>query len=409
MRSTSLSTERQGWQGRPNMALSLLTLFCTMIPGNAVARETVGGVRILPPPIRSTNYIIATLESVQIKNDTDYGGPGEVMIIAGAGSGSLIHTSTFPVAHWRDAKGSSAAVTSLPGTTTIPAFPGTRFPVNIPLAVMPESQMGDNLMLTVAAVDNDETAGWLQTAIPALSGALGTYIGANVGGTTGGEIGGGTGTKLGQALSSWLGSNETIGTFETMKSRALDDWGLQGAPASVGDVQQPYPCVHFSREADGMIVDYSICRVPVPPSLAKTRLFVKLDKIITHGNGDDGGNGQVYAHVKVSDGVGAPVVRRFPASGTKSLPDEGVWTIDELIYEKKGISPFLQVEVDVWDHDTVSKNDMLGVVPWAFVFSQATGLPTTLGAVKTMPYSWKQGGLTSGPVTVFITMTLKRE
>jgi hypothetical protein len=350
-------------------------------------------------------YVVVTLESVTVHNDTDPAGPGEIMIVAGAGSGSLTQTAGFPIALWREAN------------------TGDTLPVNLPLAVIPSNQMGDDLFLTAAVVDNDDLPDWFANALPVGFAALGAYLGGKLGAAAGGKygaapgaaIGGYAGTEVGQALASWLGRNELIGTMEVRYARA----GRWGIPAETGrgssDVPLAFPCGSYTTRGGDATFRYSICAVPAPPNLASLRLSVRLDRLIVHSNGEGAFRvdlaAEVFARTRVTDGVSAPIVNRFPASGSRKLKDGDTWSLTQTVYDARVTSPMIYVEVDAWDADKPSSgndHDMLGIATWKFAVPYLAQ-PRAPGESRSTPVHLRVKGIDGGDVSVHVTFVVTRQ
>lgn len=373
--------------------------------GSAAPREVPG----LPPGAGgltiSPYYVVATLDSVTVHNDTDPAGPGEIMIVAGGGSGSLIQTAGFPIALWREAN------------------TGDTIPVNLPLAVIPSNQMGDDLILTAAVIDNDELPGWFGDFLPHGFAAIGAYIGGKLGAALAGKygaipgaaIGGYAGSEAGKALVPWLGENELIGTVEVRYTRS-GGWGISASTGGgSNDVPLAYPCGFYSAREGDATFRYSICRLPAP-AMANLRLSVRLDRLIIHANGEGFHGidvpGDIFARVRITDGISSPSRERFPASGSMKLRDGATWDINQTVYTDRTItSPMIYVEVDVWDADKPdagNDHDMLGIATWKVAVPYLIQ-PTVVGQSRSLPASLRVKGIDGGEVSVHMTFTLTRE
>lgn len=305
-------------------------------------------------------YIAVTIDSVIVHDDTDPAGPGELMLFTYAGSGDTVQKLNWPYRIW---------YTTGSGTVA----------KRIPVFAMKEAEMGDNLAISVTAIDNDQMPGWLETVLDILMAPV--YLILTVTETVGGSIadmelqlGGDAAAGLSEAMH----GNEKIGAVNKVYLRS-DDWGVSGT--------------QYSARGGDLTVFYSIHRVSVPRS---SKLGVKVYNVSIDDTGDYY-DGEVFMYVRGATSFGdrdlSGVVYRFPERGTWSLgnnafihsgactPDGSGGCPENPLFHLEENGPFIFIELDAWDEDNPGAgddHDGLGTLSYTYLYSDFDMTPQTI-------------------------------
>jgi len=325
-------------------------------------------------------YIVVTIDSLIIHDDTDPAGPGELMLFTYAGSGDSVQKLNWPYRIWYEVSG------------------GTTIAKRIPVFALKEGEMGDNLAVSVTAIDNDQMPGWLETILDVLLAPvyLITTITETVGESVADlelQLGGDVAAGLADAVH----GNERIGAVNKVYLKS-DNWGVSGTQYSV-------------RGGD-LTVKYSIQKVSVPRN---SRLGVKVYNVTFSDTGDYY-DGEVFMYVRGAANYGekdlSGVAYRFPEHGTWDLGDNafihsGACTPDGsggcpenplFSYEENG--PFIFIELGGWDEDNPDAgddHDSIGTLSYLFTYSDFDKSPatTTINYEDRTAYPWIISGKTT--------------
>ena len=314
----------------------------------------------LPPD--PNKYIAVFLDSVQILDNSDSGGPGEIEIFSGASTGDKVQNARFPVKQWHEAPN------------------GTIISVNLPIFCLPEDQMGDGLRLFMMAWDDDDVQNWKEWAVenvPSWFSINGQSIAPNPD----------------QDPTNYLKSMreqaaDFIGVYDYTYTRE-ENWG---AGPDIGKVYWAH-----NRNA---VFSY---RILYTEALNRP-VEVRLNPIDIYENGDSF-DAEIYVWTRVADffngNVLGEVISRFPSSGTTSKSDNDVlgenWQPEwKVIFDTPEAGPFLYWEVGVWDEDNPSlldNHDMLGIYSGYTFFGNSYG---QTGLSKEEAGSYWAGGRVNG-------------
>ena len=295
------------------------------------------------------------------------------MLFTYAGSGDTVQKLNWPYRIWYTVSG------------------GGTIAKRIPVFALKESEMGDNLAVSVTAIDNDQMPGWLETILDVLLAPvyLITTITETVGESVADlelQLGGDVAAGLADAVH----GNEQIGAVNKVYLKS-EDWGVSGTQYSV-------------RGGD-LTVKYSIHRVSIPKN---SRLGVKVYNVSISDTGDYY-DGEVFMYVRGATNFGdkdlSGVAYRFPEGGTWDLGDNafihsGACTPDGsggcpenplFSYEENG--PFIFIELDAWDEDNPDAgddHDSIGTLSYLLLYSDFDHTPRTSTAAyeERIDYPW---------------------
>ena len=289
------------------------------------------------------NYIVGFITSAFIGNDRDPFGPGEVFLTTFSATGEKIQKFVWPAQMW------------------IPVEGPERFNQAIPLFAFKESEMGENLAISITAIDNDELPSWLSWAEDliaffarvidsVLTGILSIInsIEATIEELLYFRLELRLEAVRVTMMSDLLVGNEEIGAVNKIYTRA-EDWG----------VQTRFDEPHVTTTGD-FRVKYWIGRVAVPVN-RDYNYSVNLKNVSFDDTGD-WGDGEVWMRIRAFSNFGEngnPVTTwcRIPGMGTwsggdgSSLNLEGRCSINNL----KG--PFVFLEISAWDEDNPNVGD----------------------------------------------------
>ena len=346
--------------------------------GGILGRYPVHLLNITQPKPSNT-YIVVVLDSIRIIDDKDPAGDGEIMVVSAAGSAGNVQTVQWPIQMWHEADS---------GTLLLGGDRNA-----IPVFAMKESEMGDDLNVMIAALDNDEYPGWLETAIRA-GGKINEWV----------PLIGKPYSQFHGKFADWLGSNDEVGTLQRT-FRKSDDWGVSSSE-------------YYTQVVGSMEVRYSIRRVVVPDNMRVTVTLKRIKYARSDYADGDYCCGETFLFTRVADGFSGDYLRstehRYPEgrsyyqdcskmhwySGCEDQLDP--YDMNKVIFDRPNVGPFLFVEVDVWDEDEPSvgdDNDQLGILSqlWLATDSELSG---NMGDTRTIKISENRHGVGQGDITI---------
>lgn len=297
------------------------------------------------------SYIVGFIYSMRVRDDKDPLGPGEMMTAAFSATGEKIQKTGWPAQMW------------------LPVNSGSTINQSIPLFAFKESEMGDNLAISITAVDNDAWPSWLSW-LEGLVGFLADLIDRvwslvltvlNSVATSIQELELQVAEVRSHLLHDLLVGNEEIGAINKIYTRA-ENWGIWGESG-----EPPM------LEGGDLRTGIWIGRVTVPAD-RNYKYTVKVKNASFSDTGDYS-NGEVWINLRAAsnfdeNGNLATVSRRVPDSGTWSGGDdsllEGVrmFAPDGTEMDRMPLfsatdlkGPFIFLEANTWDEDNPGVGD----------------------------------------------------
>jgi hypothetical protein len=330
-----------------------------------------------PPCPEAESYIVVIIEEVRINNDEDSMDSGELMLVTGSGSGERGQKANWPYKMWYNVND------------------GDVIKKRIPIFALKEEEMGDFLVFSIGALDDDQppgVLGWFLdfAALPLeivekVIDLPATLVGA---GELEDELAGEIHSQL-----SRITNTDLIGSMVKAYSKS-DDWGVRDRT--------------YTESAGGMTVKYSIKRVKTHKG---SSLGVRLYTVRISDNEEDGpadlDGAEIWLWLRVatkfygSDYNGKTY--RLPADGTYDRSDDDflIYNGDDPILTYSAYGPFIFFDVAAWEEDTPeygNEHDSLGTATWLYLYSDFEGSPQTEIAEPHEGYisfAWRKEGRTT--------------
>jgi hypothetical protein len=305
------------------------------------------------------NYLIGRIDRVWISDDLDPVAEGEIRYLTVAatnppGASPIMQRTVFPLENWYEAEGNGV---------------NSNFMIThdqaIPLFAIPEQELGDQLLISITVLDDDEVSANVLAGHAILA-----KVGMAVASYFGGPVVGAGVDKVSSAVQTALkdgGDVDIIGAYTNVLRKA-DHFGLNPQTHAV-----------TLEGAEGkMRVRYSILRVSTTEEHQQWIVAVDLDevKMLKDPEGFLEGSAEVYGRVRLATGYQGQDLRQksinLPTSGTKSVDKGEVFVANRHLYTRHGLPPFLYVEVGIFEDDSSIVNtgttgdDVLGVLPLMF-------------------------------------------
>jgi hypothetical protein len=285
---------------------------------------------------QGTIHIQVRVTKVMISDDMDATGAGEIKwaFAAATGNRGQAPTSTqtfgFPLEKWYEASTNGANSTLMGGIEQ-----------GVPVFDLPESQMGDSLVITFGVLDDDSNPRALLDVHQAAR-----VVGAAFATAFTGPAGGALVTAASQVVQDALENDgaDVIGYAVVVHGRG-DRFGTGANGTFTNTVQ--------TGNGKAMVT-YNVRRVRVRTDTGRWCAGVKLKQVKILGDGDPG-------HPTKLPGSGTRDVAagryfRVGQAGVQLYPDPNGPAC-------QGLPPFLYVEVDVLEDDDEDDDDILGVLP----------------------------------------------
>ncbi|MFH1126019.1 MAG: hypothetical protein V1703_02745 [Candidatus Altiarchaeota archaeon] len=317
--------------------------YCSNNTCQSIYFKPGAAVPLLPVLQKGNPYLVVVLESVKIIHNGDGTGDiGELTMIARAMTNNGIEQRVkWPTYLWKE---ESDGETLLGGERDA-----------VPLFAIPESDLGDYLMLTFdfGDVDSDYSPLSVPCVVKEFKGVAPGPLGFPVDIYETHVIPFATYSTLGEDIadSIYCGKNDKIVETGGIIHGPSDNWGLNET---------------HERAYGNIIIRYSMRRVFVSTN---KKVDVKLKKITVHRDGDSGSNkGEINVFTRVADRfendafgmdykqtVGQNLER---LGNTEYLMSDGeTKEFNQVIYSTNSLGPFLYIEVDVLDRDGDCKGE----------------------------------------------------
>ncbi len=314
-----------------------------------------------------TNYLVVTATKVVLSDDQDDVQNGEIQYAAAVATGDRGHdpivtqTVGFPMELWYEAEGN--------GVNSVYMSPARQ---GLPIFCFPESQMGEDLAITLHIFDDDATPAAFIVAHD-LARHAGTAVATAMAGPAVGA--------LVKVVSDEVHRQIVEGSDRDIVDRVIfglgkaDHFGMGQGGNYQNDV---------IGEKGKATVSFDVRRVRVSDAYKDWCVGVSLDKVKIIEDADPGlkGDGEIYIRARVAYGFTGNDNAIYEQR-TKQLPSNG-GTVEvdaghsfplqdaraKTLYVNSasggsctGLPPFLYVEVCVFEDDDEDSDDVIGVLP----------------------------------------------
>ena len=353
---------------------------CGCPSGKICSEGVCRTITTTPPPITrpptEETYIVGYIHSLKVYDNRDLVGPGEMMLATFSATGEKIQKMGWPAQMW------------------ISVNDGSIINQGIPLFAFKESEMGDNLAISITAVDNDDWPGllsWLEALVGFISDLIDRAISfvltiLNSAFTSIREMELQLERVRVSVLHDFLVGNEEIGAINKVYTRE-EDWGV--LPESG---EEP-----TALRGGNLGAKIWIGRVTVPTD-RNYKYTVKV-KTIHFADTGDYADGEIWINFRAASNFNesgnlATISRRQPERGTWSRGDgvtlEGprMFAPDGTEMERMALffatdlkGPFIFLEVNAWDEDNPEigdDHDLIGEYSTVIPFSAFDLPPVTM-------------------------------
>lgn len=367
------------------MKTKTVFLFALLITSLVYAVSTVRAVK------NYESYIVVNLKSVMIIEDNDVvtwplgpddNGYGELELATFVYAEGIKETQTTV---WpRKDQGSSWHEVNTP--------PVDQVNVNMPIFVEKEEKVGDEIVIVITALDNDETAEWFDKFMdsvikisPSITKLLGTpgWVGSAIN----------LGKFAYKLMDEIIPDSTTYGVYSQIHLKS--EW--ESGSLEITERARPVTTKLGLLAAD-LYVTYEIRRIQVP--VRTPPLAVKLNSVTASHwatqDLSDGTEGEVFIKTRVFDDVGikAQLTQMYEygtreTGGTFDLAPDEIWTppdmmdgwpSTDILYQTDSIGPILYIEISVWDKDIDTNNDLVGLYSGVFWPDGNWGIGQTISA-----------------------------
>ncbi len=338
------------------------------VPGAQRPQPPPPAVRGEAAPVSVGNYIVVRLDEVRVLDDNDTGekGPeGEIQYLAVVATGdrggrpAVMQKTVFPMENWYEACDDGVNASFMSGAEQA-----------VPIFSYPENRMGEELLITVAILDDDETSstwslghkvvGKVATAVTtAFAGPWGKVVDEASSGV--------------QAAIESSSEKDVIGTYTTTWPRSGTEGATFGMLRGRNSMTQ--------TAGDGNIrITYTIMRVSKTSASNGYYYSIVLEGIRILDDSDNTGDGEIYVRARGVTGFAdngemhQSKVVAIPNSGTVDVEDGRLvpGAKSHILASGMGLPVFAYVEVDVFEDDSGIEcsgrtcDEALGVLPLMF-------------------------------------------
>jgi hypothetical protein len=261
-------------------------------------------------------YIIVRLDEVTVVDDqaTFTDGPeGEIKYLALVATGNrgeepiVVQQTGFPIENWYEAQDDGRNATYMAGLDRA-----------LPIFALPEDQMGDELVITISVVEDDEVSENALAAHDILRYASGGLVTLMAGPDWGALV-----TAVSSAVDAAIersGDLDILGRPIVNRLRRAENFGM---PAGTHFVQ-----IEQSAQDDGHAVEawvkYSVMRMATPTAYSDWCVRATLDRIqIVEASGET--YGDIYVRARAADRYTGETLNgatlRMPNHGTKEVKE----------------------------------------------------------------------------------------